>query len=75
MEEYLIECVQEKTDFCFSFKEIPNPDFVKRFMTRYENEFIKFDTLKDIAKGKNMDSEEDRVLERQYMLNDNLGRQ
>lgn len=31
LEEYLIECIHENTDFCLSFKEIPNPDFVKRF--------------------------------------------
>ena len=31
LEQYLIECVHENTDFCLSFKRIPNPDFVKRF--------------------------------------------
>jgi hypothetical protein len=31
LEEFLIECVHEGTDFCLSFKEIPNPDFEKRF--------------------------------------------
>jgi hypothetical protein len=31
LEEYLIECIHDKIDFCFSFKEIPNPDFVPRF--------------------------------------------
>jgi hypothetical protein len=41
LEEFLIECIHEGTDFCFSYKDIPNPDFVKRFRTQYENEFVK----------------------------------
>ena len=31
LEEFLIECVHEGTDFCLSFKDIPNPDFQPRF--------------------------------------------
>ena len=26
-----IECIYEETDFCLNYKEIPNPDFEKRF--------------------------------------------
>jgi len=59
LEQYLIECIQDNTDFCFSFKECPNPDFVKRFKSKFENEFIKMDTLKDINSGKNMPVEEE----------------
>lgn len=33
LEEFLIECIHENTDFCFSYQEIPNADFVKRFRT------------------------------------------
>lgn len=52
LEEYLIECINENTDFCLSFKEIPNADFVKRFRNKYENEFVKIETLKNIREGK-----------------------
>lgn len=45
LEEFLIECIHEGTDFCFSFKEIPNPDFIKRFRSQYENEFNKLQSL------------------------------
>ena len=45
LEEFLIECVHEGTDFCLSFKEIPNPDFEKRFRQQYEQEFFKLETL------------------------------
>jgi hypothetical protein len=31
LEEFLIECIYEETDFCLNYKEIPNPDFEKRF--------------------------------------------
>jgi hypothetical protein len=41
LEEFLIECIHEGTDFCFSFKEIPNPEFVKRFRSQFEKEFEK----------------------------------
>jgi len=30
-EDYLIECIHEKIDFCFSFKQIPSPEFESRF--------------------------------------------
>lgn len=39
IEDYLIECIHEKVDFCFSFKEIPSPDFEKRFREQYLKEF------------------------------------
>jgi hypothetical protein len=45
LEEYLIECIHENTDFCLSFKEVPNPDFVQRFRVRYEKEFEKLRNL------------------------------
>ena len=31
LEEYLVESIFFKTDFCLSFKEFPNEDFVDRF--------------------------------------------
>ena len=52
LEEFLIECVHEKTDFCLSFRDIPNPDFVRRFRIQYENEFLKLSTLLNIDGGK-----------------------
>jgi hypothetical protein len=45
LEEYLIESIYEKTDFCLSFKKIPNPEFIKRFKQQYANEFLKMETL------------------------------
>lgn len=41
LEEFLIECIHEATDFCLSFKEVPNPDFEPRFRQKYESEFLK----------------------------------
>ena len=52
LEEYLIECIHESTDFCLSFKEVPNPDFVQRFRNKYDNEFSKIETIKNIREGK-----------------------
>jgi hypothetical protein len=48
LEQYLIECIQDNVDFCFNFKEIPNPEFLPRFKARYEAEFIKMEALRDI---------------------------
>ena len=45
LEEFLIECIHENTDFCLSEKDIPNPDFVKRFRVQDEKEFEKLKNL------------------------------
>jgi hypothetical protein len=45
LEQFLIECIHEGTDFCLSFKEIPNPDFERRFRQQYEAEFLRLETL------------------------------
>ena len=39
LEDYLIECIFFKTDFCLSFKEIPNEEFVERFREKYVDQF------------------------------------
>lgn len=39
LEEYLIESIFFKTDFCLSFKEFPSDEFVERFKDQYRNEF------------------------------------
>lgn len=51
LEEFLIESIHEETDFCLSFKAIPNPDFVSRFKKQYANEFLKLQTLRDLDKS------------------------
>ncbi len=56
LEDYLIECLHENTDFCLNFKEIPNPDFVPRFRTKYEKEFEKLKNLQ----GKNHEMSDDQ---------------
>jgi hypothetical protein len=38
LEEFLIECLHENTDFCFNFKEIPNTEFAPRFRNRFHKE-------------------------------------
>lgn len=48
LEEFLIECIHEGNDFCFSFKDIPNPDFERRFRQQYEAEFLKLKTLSNL---------------------------
>ena len=58
LEEFLIECIYENTDFCLSFKEIPNPDFVKRFRTQYEKEFEKLKVLSTLDGSKRGDNDE-----------------
>ena len=40
LEEYLIESIFFKTDFCLSFKEFPSDEFVERFKDQYRNEFV-----------------------------------
>ena len=35
LEDYLIECIFFKTDFCLSFKLIPNEEFYDRFRERF----------------------------------------
>lgn len=49
LEQYLIECIHEKVDFCLSFKEIPNQDFVRRFKQQYENEFLKLEAFDEMS--------------------------
>lgn len=39
LEDFLIESVFQETDFCLSFKEIPNPDFLAIFKAKHESEF------------------------------------
>lgn len=70
LEEYLIECVHEGTDFCFSFKEIPNPDFVRRFKTQFASEFIKMETLQNMSDAGEQDDERFHS----FGLSKNLGR-
>jgi len=53
LEEFLIECIFEGTDFCLSFKEVPNPDFVPRFRQKYDSEFLKLQALNDLDKKHN----------------------
>ena len=62
LEEYLIECLHEGTDFCLSFKQIPNQQFVDRFKQQYAQEFVKLTTLEQL------DNEEAHAVK-------NLGRQ
>ena len=59
LEEFLIECIHEGTDFCLNFKEIPNPDFEKRFRQQYENEFLKFNSLSRMDKDGGDASDDD----------------
>jgi hypothetical protein len=70
LEEYLIECVHEKTDFCLSFKEIPNPDFEGRFRQQYANEFLKMESLEqmsdDAGNGADGDNGGDAAEEKKY---------
>lgn len=60
LEEFLIECVHEGTDFCLNFKEIPNPDFISRFRTQYEREFEKLANLQNLS-GKNNNESDDEA--------------
>ena len=39
MENYLVECLFFKTDFCLSFKNIPNEEFVDRHQERFAEQF------------------------------------
>ena len=39
LEDYLIECIFFKTDFCLSYKQIPNEDFVERFKEKFADQF------------------------------------
>jgi hypothetical protein len=48
LEDYLIESIHEKTDFCLSFRQIPNPEFLKMFTKKYENELARLDALKNL---------------------------
>lgn len=45
LEEFLIESIHTNADFCLSFKDIPNPNFVEKFKKQYENEFLKLQAL------------------------------
>ncbi len=59
LEEFLIECIHEGTDFCLSFKDIPNAEFVRRFRQQYENEFNRLRALSGLNGGNdNSDDEE-----------------
>lgn len=47
LEQYLIECVHEGIDFCLSFKNIPNPDFIPRFRQKFSSDFKRLEALND----------------------------
>lgn len=61
LEEFLIECVHEKIDFCLSFKEIPNPDFEPRFRTQFANEFLKLESLQNMSDNDDNNNEEKNI--------------
>lgn len=76
LEQYLIDCVHEKTDFCLSFKRIPNDDFIQRFRQKFASDFIKLEALKDIDSDMNGTiNEQEQELERKIMMSGNFGRQ
>lgn len=58
LEEYLIECIHEETDFCLAFREIPNPDFIRRFKQQYQTEFLKLETLQYLSDGDELIAED-----------------
>lgn len=45
LEDFLIESIYYDIDFCFSFREIPNSDFLKMFRSKHESDFIRLKTL------------------------------
>ena len=45
LEIFLVECVNDNIDFCLSFRKIPNHDFVPRFKSRFEAEFMKLQAM------------------------------
>lgn len=71
LEQFLIESIYEKTDFCLSFSEIPNAEFVQRFRQQYANEFSKLEVLDEIDEE---DQENYDINNNPYGLNRNLGR-
>eukprot|EP00347_Sterkiella_histriomuscorum_P011097 403373765 len=78
LEQYLIECIHEKTDYCLSFKEIPNPNFIPRFKQQFENEFMKLEAFDEMSEdGKENDKMEIQQIEKQassYGISRNIGR-
>jgi hypothetical protein len=48
LEDFLIDSIFEKTDFCLSFRQIPNPDFVPMFRQKFESEFSRLEAFKEI---------------------------
>jgi hypothetical protein len=56
LEQYLVECIHEGTDFCLSFKEIPNPGFVHRFKQQYEQDFLNLQAFDEVSDNPNEQS-------------------
>jgi len=52
----LVEMIHYCVDFCFSFAEIPNKEFVERFRNQYIMEFDRLEAL----------GEDDDALDRHY---------
>lgn len=51
LEDFLIESIFNQVDFCFSFPEIPNSDFLKIFKAKHESDFMKLKTEQDDQEG------------------------
>lgn len=45
VEQWLAKAIHTNLDFCFSVKQIPSPDFIPNFRSKYEVEFIRLDTM------------------------------
>lgn len=71
LEEYLIESIHEGIDYCLGFKEIPSPEFLKRFKAKYANEFLKLEALKNLEDGS---SDEESKIELERNKYKDLGR-
>ena len=39
LESFLVQCLHEKVEFCFSLRKIPSKDFEERFRDQFSSEF------------------------------------
>jgi hypothetical protein len=44
-----VQAIHEKTDFCFSLKEIPSTTFHAEFRRKYEIEFMRIENMEPMA--------------------------
>lgn len=54
VEQWLAKAIHQNIDFSFSIKRIPSQEFINKFKLKYEQEFLRLETLDPHYEGDNL---------------------